>query len=202
MRIELQAREQLPLLTTKEIIQINGGWHEGHYIFRTGEHGNGYIEKMSFLRYPDVVSEIGRRLAVQIKDLGVEVDVVVGPAIIGTVIASYTAGILEVPFTTTYRGESRSIKFHRGFIPEKGSKCLFVDDFVFSGTDLRDNLRMLEENDMEVVGASVIGIRSRQLQEAFPSLHSLMYVDFLKQSSEDCFLCKSNIPITASNVRE
>lgn len=49
--IELTGKD-LSALTTKELITIFGGWIEGHIIFENGEHGNGYIDNLQFLRFP------------------------------------------------------------------------------------------------------------------------------------------------------
>ncbi len=50
---------KLAELSSEDIIRSVGGWKEGHFSFRTGEHGNGYIDKMGFLRYPNVMREMG-----------------------------------------------------------------------------------------------------------------------------------------------
>lgn len=141
-------------LSPEEIIRSVGGWKEGHFAFRTGEHGNGYIDKMGFLRYPNVMREIGIRLARQFDDLKDRVDLVVGPSIIGAIIACSTAEELQVSYSVTYRTkDDQAIHFHRGFVPDEGSGILFVDDFVFSGTDLTDNIRFMQRRGMDVVGA-------------------------------------------------
>lgn len=194
-----KSNENLSSLSTKELIQKFGGWNAGHFIFRTGEHGNGYVDKMGFLRYPEAMTEIGRRLAEQYRDMAEQIDVVVGPSIIGAVLAYSVANQLGVPYTVTYRRDE-DIHFHRGFVPELGSKCLFVDDFVFSGKDLRDNVQFMQKSGMEVIGASVVGVRE-EVHLPVP-LKNLIKVDFVKTPPESCQLCKSGVPVTDSNIRE
>ncbi len=193
--------QELRYMSTKDLIRSAGGWNEGHFVFRTGEHGSGYVDKMGFLRYPEVMNEMGRRLAEQYKDLASEVDVVVGPSIIGAIIACSTASHLHVPYTVTYRGDKDDvIHFHRGFVPDPGTRCLFVDDFVFSGRDLTDNVSFMLEQQMNVIGASVIGKRH---DIALPvPMRSLLTLDFQKAPADECEQCKTGVPITATNIRE
>lgn len=154
----IPSKEILQNLSIRDLIKVAGGWNEGHYVFRTGEHGNGYIEKMGFLRHPQIMTEIGRRLAKQYEDMAEDIDIVVGPSIIGAIIACSTALELGKPYSLTYRSTDKTkINFHRGFIPDEGTRCLFVDDFVFTGTDLTDNIRFMQNQNLPVVGASVIG---------------------------------------------
>ena len=199
MRLERKPHEELSTLSITDLIQSYGGWNVGHFVFRTGEHGNGYVDKMGFLRYPEAMREVGKRLAKQYIDMAGQIDVVVGPSIIGAVIACSVADSLSTPYTTTYR-RNEQIFFHRGFIPESGTKCLFVDDFVFSGRDLTDNVKFMLESGMVVVGASVVGIRN-DISLPVP-LKNLMRLDFSKTSAENCLMCQSGIPITAINIRE
>lgn len=194
--------ESLAALSTKELIKAYGGWNEGHFEFRTGEHGNGWINKMEFLRYPEVMNEMGRRLAAQYSDLKDEIEVVMGPSYIGSIIAYSVASHLNVPFSLTYRDHKDGdiIKMHRGFVLPPRTKILFVDDFVFTGTDLKDNVGALQNASMDVLGASVIGIRNH-IELGVP-IRPLMVVDFIKTAKENCRMCIQGIDITATNVRE
>lgn len=199
---EIINSEIIKTLPTRDLIKIFGGFIEGHITFETGEHGDGYTDNLQFLRFPQVMEEIGRRLALQFYDQKEETEVIVGPSIIGAIIAYSVAKNFQVPFTTTYRQYgSGEMTFHRGFIPPNGSKCLFVDDFVFNGRCLTDNVLFMKENGLVVVGASVIGMRQNSLVLDVP-IRSLITIDFLKTPSEECQLCKNNIPITATNIRE
>lgn len=192
---------ELQCMSARDLIRSIGGWNEGHFVFRTGEHGNGYIDKMGFLRYPEIMEEIGRRLAKQFSDFSLNIDVVVGPSIIGAIIACSTASRLRIPYTVTYRGDrDQQIHFHRGFVPEARTRILFVDDFVFSGRDLTDNVAFMLNQGIYVVGASVIGQR-HEIVLPVP-IRSLLTLDFQRSLAEDCAMCHSGIPITAMNIRE
>ena len=186
-------------IQTENLPLIFGGLYEGHFVFtKTGEHGNRYINKMDFLRYPQVVTEIGRRLAVQFEDQREQIDLVIGPAIVGSILAYAAANYLNLPYTLTY-GDTNNIQFHRGFIPEKSRRCLLVDDFVFSGNSLRESIRVIRQHGLEIIGASVIGSRMTDLIDV--DLRTLMSMRFIKTEADRCDLCKRNIPINGF-VRE
>lgn len=188
-------------MPTKDLIKAFGGWIEGHVTFENGEHGNGCVDNLRFLRHPQVMTEIGCRLGQQFSDYKDEIDVVVGPSIIGAIIAYSTASNFNIPFTTTYSDyRTGEMTFHRGFVPPKGSRCLFVDDFIFSGKCAQNNINFMKESGLTVVGVSVIGIR--QAIDLEVPIRSLMTIDFIKTSAEKCFLCKKDIPVTAYNIRE
>lgn len=188
-------------ISTKDLIKAFGGWIEGHVIFENGEHGNGYVDNLRFLKHPQIMTEIGCRLAQQFSDFKDKIDVVVGPSIIGAVIAYSTASNLNVPYTTTYSDyRTGEMTFHRGFVPTPDSKCLFVDDFIFSGTSAQKNVNFMEEVGLTVIGISVIG--SRQAINLGIPLRSLITIDFVKTPAEKCFLCKNSKSIIAYNIRE
>ncbi len=192
---------ELRSMSAKDLIRSIGGWNEGHFVFRTGEHGNGYIDKMGFLRYPQIMDEMGYRLAKQFDGLSSSIDIVVGPSIIGAIIACATANHMNVPYTVTYRGDrDGQIHFHRGFVPEPGTRILFVDDFVFNGKNLTDNVLFMLQQDMHVAGVSVIGQR-HEINLPVP-MQSLFRLDFQRLPAEECRMCQSEIPIIATNIRE
>lgn len=188
-------------LSTKDIIKMVGGWNEGHFIFRTGEHGNGYIEKMGFLRYPHVMAELGTRLAHLYDDIRGEIELVIGPSTIGAMLACFVAMELQVPYSLTKKSrKDESTEFHRGCVPDRGTRAIFADDFVFSGKVLKENIAFLQERGVEVMGVSIIGKRHE-----FPlnvPLRNLLEVDFSKTTPENCEMCASHVLVTASNIRE
>lgn len=195
------AGKDLTALTTKELIKNFGGWIEGHIVFENGEHGNGYIDNLQFLRYPRVMDEIGRRIAAQFSNQKDIIDAVVGPSIIGAILAYAVTRHLDIPFTTTYHEYGfRQLTFHRGFIPPKESRCLFIDDLVFSGRSASESIAFLQNQELTVVGISVIGSRKNI---TFPvPFRSLFSIEFTKSVTKEYDLCKDSIPITYTNIRE
>lgn len=201
MNKELQKIESIKSLPTRDLIKASGGWIKGHITFENGEHGNGYVDNLRFLCHPQIMTEIGSRLAGQFTDHKDNIDVIVGPSIIGAVIAYSVANQLQIPFTTTYRQYGTGeMTFHRGFVPPEGSQCLFVDDFIFSGNCVQNNVNYMQKLGLTVVGVSVIG--ARKIPDLEVPVKSLITIDFIKTHQEQCSLCNNNIPIIAFNIRE
>ena len=207
--LENPVKLSLPELSTGEILRHYGSLIPGHVAFRSQEHGNGYVEKMHFLQHPEALKEIAARLADLFNDLRNEIDVVVGPAHMGTVLAYAVASHLKKPFTLTYQ-EMRtgngiitgSTHFHRAAAPQNGDKLLFVDDFVSTGNDLRRNVAFIRSKRLMIAGVGLIGMRQIDLSDLDVNLRVLHTIDFWKVPIRDCPLCEQNIPLVASNIRE
>lgn len=200
----------LETMPTEELLAQYGGLIPGHVAFRTGEHGNGHVEKMNFLKDPNLLYEFGRRLAELFTDKSCEIDWVVGPVHMGVVLASFTALHLNTKFTLTYKemrsGEgiiTGSTHFHRAAAPLRGDRILYIDDFTSTGNDLRRNITFLQEQDLGIDGAGLIGIRSQvDLSDLSVDVRSLVTIPFWKVPQEDCELCQDNEPIIYENIRE
>lgn len=150
---------------------------------------------------PRVMDEIVNRLTKQFEDQKGKIDAVVEPSIIEAVLVCAVARHMDVPFTTTYHEYGTDqLAFHRGFIPSENSKCLFIDDLIFSGDSANENIAFLQNQRLNVVGISVIGPRENI---RFPiQFRSLLSIEFTKSNAEDCRLCKNFVPITYTNIRE
>lgn len=193
---------ELRKLSIKEIVKIGGGWVEGHIIFENGEHGNGYIDNLQFLKFPEIMDEIGYRLANEFIHLKGKIDFVAGPSIIGAIVAYAVSRHLNVPFTTTYTDyKTGELTFHRGFYPNPGMKGIFVDDCIFSGGCVLRNVEFMQSVGIKVLGVATVTTRSPLLIKGVP-IKSLYNVEFSKCSQNDCHLCKVNEPVVANDIRE
>lgn len=200
---------KLRSLTTREIIQHYGGVIEGHTAFRTGEHGNGYVEKMKFLQDPLVMREMGERIANRFVAKRDNIDIVAGPVHMGVVLAYAVAVQLRKPFTLTYKEmrtgadiHTGATFFHRAGAPKAGSRVLFIDDFIATGNDLRRNIAFFLSQQMRVAGVGVIGMRPIDLSNLHLDLHALETFSLWKKSAADCELCQSGVPLAHTNIRE
>jgi orotate phosphoribosyltransferase len=189
-------------LSTQDIIRQAGGWHEGHFVFKDGYHGNGYLSKMTFLRYPAILEEMGNRLAHLFVELSDGIEVVVGPAMVGTLLAHSVAKRLGVPFTIIYRSKAGPTKFHRDFSPSAGASCLLVDDLAYSGFSLSEYSSFMISQKLRVVGAAVICSRVNNEVSSTLNLRSLFHSQFEKYEAAACPLCHQKLAIDAVNIKE
>ena len=120
-------------MSSLDIVRAVGGLHEGHHALLDGRHSSGFLSKMTFLRHPSILDEFSKRIVSENTSMLGQIDVVVGPAMVGSVLASAIARQLNIPFTIVYKSKAGPIKFHRDFQPPKGTSCIFVDDILYSG---------------------------------------------------------------------
>ena len=187
---------------TRDIVKQAGGCHEGHFVFHDGYHGNGYVSKMTFLRHPRIVEEMGDRLARLLSGSWSSIDTVVGPPKVGAILAYAVARRLNVPFTIVYRSKAGPTKFHRDFAPEKGTSCLIVDDLAYSGSSLSNYVAFMASQGLKVIGAAVICSRVDREIAAGLNIRSLMRSPFERHEPTACPLCHQGIEIMDTNIKE
>src|SRR6476661_9397946 len=86
--IEIAAR-------TEELFRRSGAFREGHFLLKSGRHGDAYIEKFAVLSDPAATSELCGYLAATAGPAG-GVDLVAGPTTGGVILAFETARQLGV----------------------------------------------------------------------------------------------------------
>lgn len=209
-KIDRDARMSFENLSTNDLLLSQGGFVEGHVSFRTNEHGNGFVEKMNFLKYPKLLNEFGGRLAELYINESKEIDWVIGPVHMGVVLASWTAFHLDKQFSLTYK-EMRtgnnivtgSSHFHRSAEPKYGERVLFIDDFASTGNDVRRNVSFMKASGIVVVGVGLIGMRENvDFSDLDVQVKTLTPIPYWKVEKNDCTLCKSNEPIRYHEIRE
>ena len=190
----------LRTMKAEEIFKISGALLEGHTEFYNGKHGNGWIEKGFIIRHPNLLEELSRRQAEQIKKFYPNTNFIVGTAYNGTVVASYVARHLNTLFAHTY-GKGQDISFHRMFKPPKGLNLCFVEDLIFSGTDVSDHINFFKNYSLNIQGVSVWVNRQKDIiQET--KITSLINTPFRFYEKETCPLCQKKVPIRYLNSRE
>lgn len=186
--------------STEDIFRISGCLMEGHTEFYNGWHGNGWIDKGWIIRYPNLLEEIARRQSNQIKENFSHTDLIVGAAFNGSIIASHVARYLNTLFAHTF-GKHEDITFQKMFKPPKGLKVCFVEDLIFSGTDVSDHVKFFKNYGLYLEGISVWVNRQKNTINGV-KITSLINTPYKYYIKENCPLCKNNIPILFSNIRE
>lgn len=151
---------------TEALFRESGALREGHFLLKSGRHGDRYLEKFLVLQHPQITSELCGLWAVAFRDeAGAPlVDVVAGPTTGGVVLAFETARQLGVRsiFAEEVRdgdGPPRR-EFRRGFRLEPGERVLLVDDILTTGGSLLAMLPPVEAAGAEIVGCGILVDRS------------------------------------------
>jgi orotate phosphoribosyltransferase len=148
------------------LFRSSGALRDGHFLLKSGRHGDRYLEKFQVLQYPDAVVEICGFLAGLVRDRAGRptVDVVVGPTTGGVLLAFEVArqlglrGIFAEEVKDADGGARR--EFRRGFAIAPGERVFLVDDILTTGGSLLAMLPAIEATPGELVMAGVIVDRS------------------------------------------
>ena len=193
---------------TIEILEQTGALLDGHFLLKSGRHGERYVNKSLPEAYPEEIVEICNMMARDYADQDVEV--VVGPATGGIILATHVAaaltrmtgrGVLGVyAEEEVSEGGRKHVVLKRGYeelVREK--RVLAVDDIVTTGGSLANTVGAVTDAGGEVVGASVIWNRGGvEAQDTGASvLKSLVNLEIpsYQPGPETCPACEKGIPI-------
>ena len=151
---------------TEALFRAAGALRQGHFLLKSGRHGDVYLEKFAVLSDPGATSELcGFWAARHHGPHGdAAIDIVAGPTTGGVILAFETGRQLGTPaiFAEEVRDEAGATRreFRRGFRIEPGARVLLVDDILTTGGSLLAMLPAVEAMGGEVVECAVLVDRS------------------------------------------
>jgi orotate phosphoribosyltransferase len=153
-------------LRTEALFRSSGAFREGHFLLKSGRHGDAYVEKFQVLQHPVATSELCGFFAAHGRggDGEALVDLVAGPTTGGVILAFETARQLGVRsiFAEEVRADDGTLRreFRRGFAIEPGERVMLVDDILTTGGSLLAMLPAVEAMGGEIVECAVLVDRS------------------------------------------
>jgi orotate phosphoribosyltransferase len=148
---------------TEELFRAAGAFRDGHFLLKSGRHGDAYLEKFAVLADPAATSELCGYWAARVRgDAGRPplVDLVAGPTTGGVILAFETARQLGVRsiFAEEVRDADGATRreFRRGFRIEPGERVLLVDDILTTGGSLLAMIPAVEALGGEIVECDVL----------------------------------------------
>jgi orotate phosphoribosyltransferase len=153
-------------LRTEALFRASGAFREGHFLLKSGRHGDAYVEKFQVLQDPAATSELCGFWA---GEFGAQagsatVDIVAGPTTGGVILAFETGRQLGTPaiFAEEVKAADGSShrEFRRGFRIEPGQRVLLVDDILTTGGSLIAMIPAVEEMGGDIVACAVLVDRS------------------------------------------
>lgn len=170
---------------------------EGHFLLSSGKHSDGYVQCAKLLQYPDKAEKVLSIVADKVKDL--DIDIIVGPAMGGIIVAYELARQLGKPAIFTEREEGQMI-IKRGFHIEKGQRVLIAEDVVTTGKSAYEAIKVVED-----CGGIVVGIGSlsdRTSGDIKYPLYAGTKIEIKTYDIEDCPLCKEGLKIQKPGSRK
>ncbi|EGD52408.1 orotate phosphoribosyltransferase [Thermoanaerobacter ethanolicus JW 200] len=182
-----------------EIFRKLGVINKGHFLLTSGKHSNTYLQCAKIFQYPKYSEIFSKELALKFK--GHEIDVVIGPAIGGIILAYEVARQVGAKALFAEREEG-VMKLRRGFEIKEGENVLVVEDVVTTGGSVKEVIELVNSLKGNVIGVGSIVDRSDgkvNFKVPFKSVVSL-YVEAFER--EECPLCKEGIPLVKPGSRK
>ena len=192
------------IIKTEEVMkkfEDAGAIQKGHFKLTSGVHSDTYIQCAQVMQYPgfmhNLCSELGKKFR------GDDIDVIVGPAIGGIIMAHVMAQVLgpwvRAIFTERENGK---MTLRRSFEIKEGEKVLVVEDVTTTGSSVREVIDIVNSRKGKVVGVGVLIDRSGGKVDFGIKTEKLLTVDIKTFLPEECPLCKKGIPVVKPGSRE
>jgi len=191
---------------TLELLRESGAMLEGHFLLSSGRHSDRYFQCARLLQYPDraakALTPVVAALKEEIAAGQLAIDVVVGPAMGGIIVAYELARQLGVPALFTERDDSGAMTLRRGFEIQTGQRILIAEDVVTTGKSSEESAAVLEQLGGQVVAlACVVDRRAPEVQVRWP-LFPACKVRVANWDAGDCELCKQHKPFIKPGSRK
>ncbi len=182
-----------------EILARYGVLQEGHFLLSSGLHSDKYLQCAQILQYPEQAGKLGGEVAKKFSEE--KIDLVVGPALGGVVLAHEVARSLGCRGIFTERKDG-IMQLRRGFSIEHGSRVLIVEDVVTTGKSALEVCEVVEKEGGEIAGIGSIVDRSPKDFEFPVPFRSIIRVEVETYTPGQCPLCDRGVPLVKPGSRE
>lgn len=190
------------MLTRDEALEIftkSQALLTGHFRLTSGRHSSQYMQCAQVLQYPEYAAKLCADLAE--KFAGTAIDLVVGPAMGGIIVAYEVGRALGVKTFFTER-EQGVMSLRRGFTINPGEKVLVVEDVVTTGGSVKEVIDVVREKGGEVVGVGVLVDRSNGKVDFGVKTEAILSMEIQSYDPEECPLCKQGLPVVKPGSRQ
>jgi len=192
------------IIKTEEVMkkfEQAGAIQKGHFKLTSGVHSDTYIQCAQVMQHPEFMhnlcSELGKKFR------GDDIDVIVGPAIGGIIMAHVMARVLgpwvRAIFTERENGK---MTLRRSFEIKEGEKVLVVEDVTTTGSSVREVIDIVNLRKGKVVGVGVLIDRSGGRVNFGVKTEKLLTINIKTYLPEECPLCKKGIPTVKPGSRD
>lgn len=182
----------------KQLLLDFDGLLNGHFCLTSGLHSGTYFQCAKLYQYPPVVKTLAKELAKKLEEL--EFDTVVSPAI-GAIIFGYEVAAAADKRNLFVERKDGQMQLRRGYILKKGERVLIVEDVITTARTIFETIEALKEFEIEVAGVACIVDRSAGKLKDKLNITSLLQIDPVTYTPEECPLCKLGIELTKPGSR-
>ncbi len=175
------------------------GLLNGHFLLSSGLHSGKYLQCARILQHPIYATHFGASLAQRFKNQ--KVDVVIGPAIGGIIIAYEVARALGVRALFAERQEGE-MRLRRGFEIKKGERVVVVEDVITTGGSVSEVVRLVQGIGGEVVGIGALLDRSDEITIAGMKPAVLSTIKVETYDPQNCPMCRDKIALVKPGSKQ
>ena len=173
-------------------LKARGAHQEGHWELKSGRHTAVFLQCTPAFHDTAFVRRVGRQLADEVR--GLDVDVVVSPALTSTLIAFAVADALAVPMRWFEDTDDGPV-LRRGQRVHPGERVLLVEDVVTTGRTAGAVTTFVADAGATVLAIAAVVDRSTPAVPLPLDVTSLVRAPLETWRPEDCPLCASGTPV-------
>ena len=181
-----------------DVFKTTGALLEGHFRLTSGRHSNTYFQCAKVLQYPEhltaVCSEIAWHFA------GKNVETVISPAIGGIVVGTEVGRQLGVKTIFAERKDG-VMTIRRGFSLEPDERVLVIEDVITTGGSVAEVIELIKHSGASLVGVGSVVDRSNGRVRLADDHFSVLSMEVINYTPEECPLCKEGVTIDAPGSR-
>ena len=144
---------------TIELLKKSDALLDGHFLLSSGKHTRKYIQCAKLIENPVYCQEVAHKIAQKVKESGIKVDLCVGPAMGGIIIAYEVARALGINAIFTERVDNK-MTLRRGFDIKEGTNVIIVEDVITTGKSSFETVDVVEKYGAKVNALTSIVNRS------------------------------------------
>ena len=182
-----------------KLFKDTGALLEGHFLLTSGLHSPQYFQCAKVLQYPQHAQKLCWEIAYNY--MSEKVNVVVGPALGGIIVAQEIARLINARAIFSERENGR-MTLRRGFEIKPNEKVLVVEDVVTTGGSINEVIGLVKEAGAQLVGVGFLVDRSMGRITFDVPKFSVIQMDVVTYQPDDCPLCKKNIPLVKPGSRK
>lgn len=172
---------------------------DGHFLLSSGLHSDAYVQCALLLKDPKIAEKVCSDLADKFRNE--KIDLVVGPALGGVIVAYEVARQLGVSNIFAER-ENGKMALRRGFSVKKGQRVLVIEDVITTGGSSQEVVELLESLGANVLAVGSIIDRSKDKVKITVPYKSLLKLDIKTYTKEECPLCAMGQELTQLGSRK
>jgi len=174
----------------QEIFTASGALMEGHFKLTSGRHSNRYMQCAQVLQFPEYTEQLAAHIAE--KFAGEKIELVIGPAMGGIIVAYEVARQLKVPGIFCER-ENGKMALRRGFTIYPEQKVLVVEDVVTTGGSVIEVMDIVKQAGGLVAGVAVLVDRSGGKVDFGVRTEAVLNMEIESWEADQCPLCQAGM---------